>query len=456
MPSSRYYSEVLDARKGRSAIATASLRAGSCILETQPAAVVSLTACGWCLAGRSPLSRCSGCRHVRYCSRSCQRLDWTQHRRECGAWRSIPASSRSQTVLLVARLALQLFLPLKTASSHENAVETQVLTLRHHLEDHTELQRAQYREMTQLVLLLLSRSTLEAPDATLAELQKTLESEIEQLFGRVNCNAFSLASELANEPVGIGLFPEGALFNHDCSPNCIVSFRGRQMRVHVVRDVAVGEELTVSYVELLQSTSSRRRELQTSYFFSCICQRCSEALRTGESSEDWYLDGLACNNRHCGAEGVVVVDGEVAVCKRCGTARDTAEIYRFERELKAVGALQGATTKDKWKNYQRAWELAVQRLQLHPRNARMAAMAREIGNFLADSTVSELLSQQSLPFFLAELRAVEWLLPTMKLPSRGLLHLQIGRLMAEEALPLLEKTQRSEKAVRHLREALAM
>ncbi|KAL4123797.1 hypothetical protein PRIC2_009643 [Phytophthora ramorum] len=273
--------------------------------------------------------------------------------------------------------------------------------------------------MAQLVLLLLSRYKAEKKEAVkgFEELQGLLEDEILKLFGRVNCNAFSLANDVTNEAVGIGLFPEGALFNHDCDPNCVVSFKGREMQVHVVKDVEVDEELTVSYVELLQSTRARRKELKESYFFDCACARCLAAMDE-DVKDDWYLDGLACGDTECDASGgVVLVEDSVAVCKLCGRERDSEQIARFEQELGSIRAVAADSEQSKWEKYQREWEIVINRLRLHPRNARVTRTARETGNFLLDADSPDL-QRQALPFFLAELRSVEWLLPKMKLPSR--------------------------------------
>jgi hypothetical protein len=341
-----------------------------------------------------------------------------------------------------------------------------VLKLRHHWDDHAEFKRRQFHDMTQLVLLLLSRykgdKQLQIP--SFEALQRDLEPEILQLFGRVNCNAFSIANDMTNEAVGIGLFPDGALFNHDCEPNCVVSFRGREMQIRVVKDVAVDQELTVSYVELLRATSARRSELKSSYFFDCACARC-QAARKGQLNDDWFLDGLTCS-KECEASGGVMVlepakDGSEAVCKQCGAVRGGEDIARWEEGLTSLDALKTASEESRWEAYQRKWEIVTRQLRLHPRNARVAALAREIGNFLMDATSREL-QRKAFGFFRAELQAVAWLLPRLKLPSRGLLHFQMGKLLFEEAntsqctLPTAGRAEQMQRSVTHLQEALAV
>jgi SET and MYND domain-containing protein len=98
--------------------------------------------------------------------------------------------------------------------------------------------------MMQLVLLLLARSKFNTRGASFEELAELLEGKIVQLFCRVNCNAFTISDDLCT-PLGIGVFPHGALFNHSCDPNCVVSFQQQQMVVHTIKDVQQGDELTV-------------------------------------------------------------------------------------------------------------------------------------------------------------------------------------------------------------------
>lgn len=133
-----FHAHVADARKGRSAVAARAIPAGTRVLSTPPFAHVSLSACNWCLAAPSSsatsalLSRCGGCRRVRYCSRRCQQADWADgnHKLECPAWRdAIPrAGGRPQTLLLVARVAARMYL--STPSSPEDTAEVE--QLRHH------------------------------------------------------------------------------------------------------------------------------------------------------------------------------------------------------------------------------------------------------------------------------------------------------------------------------------
>lgn len=76
-----------------------------------------------------------------------------------------------------------------------------------------------------------------------------------------------------------GLYPMGALQNHCCVPNTRHHFDNRQLlHVSATLPIATGEELTMSYTDLLWDTRSRRRFLRATKHFSCDCNRCSDPL----------------------------------------------------------------------------------------------------------------------------------------------------------------------------------
>lgn len=235
-----------DASRGRRALASRRIRQGERVLLANATALAALAACGWCLRRGGALSRCGGCRLLRYCSRRCQERDWRDggHALECAAWRgAVSSDANPQTLLLVARLAAKLYME-EGADSDRRAVQE----LLDHEEDHEKEKLQQFGDMAQLVLLVLARSKLNVGRKTLEELREELLDKVVGLLCRVNCNAFSVCDD-ANAPVGIGVFPQGALFNHSCEPNCVVGFRGRQMVVHAIRPIAKDEELLVRWNE---------------------------------------------------------------------------------------------------------------------------------------------------------------------------------------------------------------
>ena len=79
---------------------------------------------------------------------------------------------------------------------------------------------------------------------------------------------------------GVGLFPLVAALNHSCSPNCTVTYLAtNQIVVLTTREIAQGEELTISYVDENSPGEARREELLQRYGFQCSCEVCSRETR---------------------------------------------------------------------------------------------------------------------------------------------------------------------------------
>jgi hypothetical protein len=74
---------------------------------------------------------------------------------------------------------------------------------------------------------------------------------------------------------GAAVFPLASGLNHSCAPNCEVAFaEDNAVFVVATRDVALGEELTISYVDASGADRERREELRETYGFECACARC--------------------------------------------------------------------------------------------------------------------------------------------------------------------------------------
>ncbi|SPQ22831.1 7e59549a-6beb-4047-8fcb-2e89e6e6e9e0 [Thermothielavioides terrestris] len=73
------------------------------------------------------------------------------------------------------------------------------------------------------------------------------------------------------------LFPEIARLNHDCRPNAEYRFEHAALaqHVHAARDIAPGEELTLSYVNPLMTRAQRLQRLERNWGFRCGCPLCA-------------------------------------------------------------------------------------------------------------------------------------------------------------------------------------
>ncbi|KAF6829183.1 HET domain containing protein [Colletotrichum plurivorum] len=128
-----------------------------------------------------------------------------------------------------------------------------------------------------------------------------------------------------------GNFPEVSRYNHDCRPN--VAFRiGEDLRhrTTVVRPVAPGEELTISYLDPLGVRSVRQHRAKRAWGFECGCSQCSLPQKKAARSDERLLEMEELERKlsDVGAAGVT-----------SSTVERFLKLYREERlEAKMAGA----------------------------------------------------------------------------------------------------------------------
>lgn len=95
--------------------------------------------------------------------------------------------------------------------------------------------------------------------------------------GIIETNVFGgKVDETERSMGGIALCLQISRLNHSCSPNCEWRWNAAVDAlpcVYALRDIEVGEELTLSYVLPTASRSDRRNELRR-YRFTCNCEAC--------------------------------------------------------------------------------------------------------------------------------------------------------------------------------------
>ena len=99
-------------------------------------------------------------------------------------------------------------------------------------------------------------------------------------------NGFGLRRSHTETSYITGIFLQASRLNHSCMPNCTYSWNKnlKHHRVHAVRDIAVGEELTISYVWILLDCAIRVKELMHGYGFVCDCPACEAEGNFGKAS----------------------------------------------------------------------------------------------------------------------------------------------------------------------------
>ncbi|KAJ7444560.1 hypothetical protein B0H11DRAFT_2088646 [Mycena galericulata] len=105
---------------------------------------------------------------------------------------------------------------------------------------------------------------------------------VRAVFARDQGNVFGMyeMSQEGDEMFGWSMYVSASYFNHDCVPNVRKERAGRALLFYTTRDVAVGDELCISYINIADGVADRRKELSSNWYFDCVCQRCQTELMT--------------------------------------------------------------------------------------------------------------------------------------------------------------------------------
>ncbi|KAF1357662.1 hypothetical protein EJ07DRAFT_180683 [Lizonia empirigonia] len=139
----------------------------------------------------------------------------------------------------------------------------------------------------QNIMLKAERVRTQAEQATLEMMQPKLQhaANVWRIAARWHANRCSMTDlpeeQRASLPDGTpitGLFLERAQIRHSCVPNCFASYDASLgcMNVHVTRDIAEGEELTLSAFAdnmYYKDAEDRSQELAT-WGLACSCEAC--------------------------------------------------------------------------------------------------------------------------------------------------------------------------------------
>ncbi|KAJ3238101.1 hypothetical protein HDU81_008401 [Chytriomyces hyalinus] len=264
----KFTAAAVDESKGRHLVSNTSIKAGQ-VLGVEPASFSvpsTETRCARCLS-QSKASRCSRCKHVFYCSQTCQKNDWNAHKLECaliaGVMDSTPGLASSNLLIIrqVARV-----MPLLQRDSIQSLVSN-----REHFQDSV---ISAFGSSALLIASALARM----PESSLWTHFKSLDPDtLVNVMCKLACNAVGIVDVKDQIDCGVGLYPNLiALVNHSCVPNCAVTFEpgSHAARLVALKDIEIGEDISVSYVDSAEPWMTRQEDLKKRYFFTCTCSLC--------------------------------------------------------------------------------------------------------------------------------------------------------------------------------------
>ena len=267
----------------RKVVASRPLQRGTTILTEAPIVPALLHPKQWSLRchgcfskPKIQLLRCSRCQSFWYCTKACQRTDWKIHKKECTALSQQQEGEHTTECLADTLLLARVFRMKQFNPEAFQTVEDLVFhdeAINHHQDNSS---------IAQLTMALLDDDS------------EITVRDIETMLARFEANNFGIVDELLFL-VGAGIYPAGAMLNHSCHPNCAIRYDTNNNNAMVIRcmvDVAEGEELCHSYIDLASTSIERRETLKHTYGFDCHCERCTDSSGKWQHVDQWLgVDG---------------------------------------------------------------------------------------------------------------------------------------------------------------------
>ncbi|KAG2183509.1 hypothetical protein INT43_006515 [Umbelopsis isabellina] len=264
--------------RGYAVFAGATVTAGQTLLKEAPYGAVideeNLTKyCSSCFKSSSqPLSRCSLCKQLYYCSKQCQANDWKQyHSIECPAFtkigKPVPTAIRCLTRILISRANAPVsYNRVENLASHKDVVPEKV--------------KMKYAQLIMALKQIVPAKIM--PNA----------NDAMDLICRFTVNTMSiLGSDYAS--IGVGLYTNVCRLNHSCWPNCVLAFEGKTATLRTIRDIAPSEEMCISYIDVMDPYPMRQERLYSQYYFKCQCELC---IHTQDVD---IRNALRCSRANC-------------------------------------------------------------------------------------------------------------------------------------------------------------
>ncbi|XP_050441460.1 histone-lysine N-methyltransferase SMYD3 [Adelges cooleyi] len=279
--------DILSMDKGRK-----SFKAGDTILVDKPfvhalKSTFKNEKCDQCYSENN-LSRCSGCQYVLYCNRTCQKVAWKEHKRECSRMKKI----QPKTLPDAARIISKILISLKNGGNMQKSyyTTTRYRTFKDLMSHYPDLKKDEKR-------LEHFTSLFEVLKEYMGESNLPNTVELLGIYGRMCINAFNILDDNLNT-IGTGIYLGASVLNHSCVPNATATFDGTTLRIKAVTDIENSDpelHVYISYLELMQTNDERRRELQNNYYFLCECKRCLT------EDEHTFISSMTCSNVKCQA-----------------------------------------------------------------------------------------------------------------------------------------------------------
>ena len=294
---------------GRGLFATQDFAAGDVILQLDRPYVAELDiqrmrdTCAWCFrrGATDPDERskkaglgffagvdvetkaCTGCKRVRYCSKTCQSKAWKrEHKYEC----KVLSPAERPDLPHGVRAVIKLLGRLKNDPNSEDQLLIDILQFAPAGGSGVVLEQIK-KDNAQRVedfSMLAYGAWKYALEPKIGDMDS--ETIAKALFFNVMSNTMQLSNPLDDISLGVGFDPIICSANHSCEPNAVAVFNQPKQLLRAIKPIKKGEEISMKYVDVSNPFSVRQAQLRESYFFRCKCSKC---VKGASFIEDKFL-----------------------------------------------------------------------------------------------------------------------------------------------------------------------
>ncbi|KAI1293717.1 N-lysine methyltransferase SMYD2-A [Halotydeus destructor] len=217
--------------------------------------------CDHCFRKLESKLTCHNCRYVTYCSRSCQREGQAYHVHECPVLAERPMST-------LTRLIARIIIKVEREPDAYDVIDGQKRSWAD-LMDHYEN-------------VIHDADAMLAFNRIYADIESLLEREIDiawliSIYGKVLVNSFAVQDELMR-PIGRAVYLGVSIFDHSCKPEASFTFIGTTIYIKAITDILHNSlrRIKICYLDELDTSEERIRQLSLHYYFNCSCERCTK------------------------------------------------------------------------------------------------------------------------------------------------------------------------------------
>ncbi|CAG0887334.1 unnamed protein product, partial [Cyprideis torosa] len=298
---------------------------GTTLLTAEPFAYVLQSElqgqrCDYCFKKPPKLHRCSGCQYVYYCAATCQVKAWKDHKVECPCLRRCQPKVPPNFARLMARILVKLQ---TGGGEQEEGIINKIRRRKFRdLMSHYDDIKQDLRRMEHFTSVCAVIEDFLPKEFT----KRTNPYELLTIYGKICVNSFSIVDgEMTTTGTGIYLAP--SILDHSCHPTALAVFDGTAIHIRTIQDIPDFDwsKVVISYIDPLQRTADRKRELQEQYYFECKCPSCLQGYR------DLQMGSMKCPK--CSDGCVPVAETSHLPCSSCNKEVEDEQLLEKFRSI---------------------------------------------------------------------------------------------------------------------------